>query len=138
MPLLSALLAASFVSCTEKISIEVIQDVGGAGSYQAINESTNDTLSFSGAITIPFLPERLKARNGDNIKLTFTPSEKYVGKYSFVTSYKIGENDAVEAQPEYSFTISGMDPAEYPVSMSAKSTEQQITSSAYFLLTVTE
>lgn len=138
------ILFTMFACCEESVkdmrtTSEQIVDAGGAGSFKAINLSTNDTLSLSGSIiNVGLSKPQLRAKNGNTIKLIFEPAEKYAGKYSFSTTYILLNGEKIENAKGYEFTITDTTPGEYDIFLSAASTEQAIIASSSFSLCVTE
>lgn len=103
------------------LDITVIQDIGGAGMFKAINMGTNDTLTISGGISINIGGEEpeLVARNGNIIKLVFERAEKYKN-YDFNTTFILHNDSTITNRPVYEYAIENTRPGTYRISMSAK------------------
>lgn len=122
------------------LTIEQITDIGGAGSFLVINVSTQDTIKVEEGLYIGMSYPTLTAKNGDEIRLTFTPVDKY-NKYNFNVIYTLPDSTDVAGKGKdysYNFVLNGIEPENYSVSMSAGSTEQIITSFGKVTLKVTE
>ena len=144
--LLGLLFAIPFVlvsSCDRTSSTETIEqitDVGGAGSFYVVNVSRRDTTKAGGGIYIGTSYPILTVKNGDEIKINFTPADKY-SKYNFNVTYTLPDSTEVEGKGKdynYSFVLNGFEPGNQYISMSAGSTEQVIISYGRVTLKITE
>ncbi len=131
------ILSISIFSC-HKDGDEIIQDIGGAGTFYAINETTNDSVLIQGEGIVlsdgSVSPHVLEVKGLSTVKLIFVPNEKYK-KYRFKVTYTVDTGSSIEGQGDeysYSFHVHMLSPdgftSDLKVSMSAKSEEQQITS----------
>ena len=118
-------------SCDKNsLTIEQITDLGGAGRFYAINITANDTVEAGSGMYVGVSYPTLNAKNGDEIKLNFVPSNKY-SKYTFNVTYILPNDTEIEGKGKdnaHSFTLAGLENGIHSVSMSAVSTEQVITS----------
>lgn len=95
-----------------------INDIGGAGNFVAINMNTSDTVKMSGAVYIGKLPE-LNAKNGERIKLSFTPADKYKDIH-FVTTYILHDSTEVKDAYEYEYILEDVAKGVYKIGLYAK------------------
>ena len=133
--------AAIISSCKNSIfNIEQITDIGGAGSFYVINVSANDTIEPSTGLNGGLYYPTLNAKNGEEVKLVFVPSDKY-GKYTFNVTYILPDSTKIVGTGKeftHVFTLEGFEVGRYNISMSASSTEQVITSFGNVIIKITE
>ena len=130
-------------SCDDDITI--INSIGGAGDFCAINMATNDTLKISTGIVVSIngAKETLQAKNGNIIRLVFEPAKEY-SKYNFSTKFITHDSVEIDNNKIYEYAIKDTEPGQYKVSVSASYKKKDnnndiyITGGGNFLLEVKE
>ena len=118
--------------------INVIQDLGGAGDFMVIDVSSHDTLKLFGGLFIGNEPV-LAVKSGDQLKLVFTPADKYKD-IRFNTTFTLHDGTEVTDKYEYEYTLANVKTGTYRLSLSVffKNNSKDISASTTTKLDVRE